>query len=38
VGRVNIEGLFAQEDDLLEFLVTHEGLRALSDLLEGRTS
>jgi hypothetical protein len=35
VGRVNIDGLFAQEDDLLEFLVTHDGLRALHDLLEG---
>ncbi len=35
VGRVNIEGLFAQEDDLLEFLVTHDGLKTLSELLEG---
>ena len=33
-GRVNVEGLFAQEDDILEFLVTHEGLRALHDLLD----
>ena len=35
IGRVSIEGLFAQEDDLLEFVVTHDGLRALHDLLEG---
>ena len=27
-GRVNIEGLFAQEDDILEFLVTNDGLRS----------
>jgi trk system potassium uptake protein TrkA len=38
IGRVNIEGLFAQEDDILEFLVTHDGLRALHDLLEGGVS
>ena len=25
-GRVNVDGLFAQEDDVLEFLVTAEGL------------
>ncbi len=37
VGRVNIEGLFAQEDDLLEFLVTHDGLKTLSELLEGKS-
>jgi hypothetical protein len=35
IGRVSIEGLFAQEDDLLEFVVTHDGLRALHDLLAG---
>jgi trk system potassium uptake protein TrkA len=34
VGRVNVEGLFAQEDDILEFLVTNEGLRELPDLLK----
>ena len=34
-GRVNIEGLFAQEDDTLEFLVTHPGLEELKVLLEG---
>jgi trk system potassium uptake protein TrkA len=33
-GRIDIEGLFAQEDDLLEFLVTNDGLKALPDLLE----
>jgi trk system potassium uptake protein TrkA len=32
-GRVNIEGLFAQEDDVLEFLVTTEGLETLQSLL-----
>ena len=32
-GRVNIEGLFAQEDDILEFLVTNDGLKQLHDLL-----
>ena len=26
---MNVEGLFAQEDDILEFLVTHEGLAQL---------
>ena len=36
-GRVNVDGLFAQEDDILEFLVTNEGLRELHDLLQ-RTS
>jgi len=35
VGRVNVEGLFAQEDDVLEFLVTTEGLEDLQSLLEG---
>lgn len=34
-GRVNIEGLFAQEDDMLEFIVTHQGLDELKALLEG---
>lgn len=32
-GRVNIEGLFAQEDDILEFLVTPEGLDDLQAIL-----
>ncbi len=32
-GRVDIEGLFAQEDDILEFLVTNDGLKQLHDLL-----
>jgi trk system potassium uptake protein TrkA len=32
-GRVNIDGLFAQEDDVLEFLVTTEGLESLQSLL-----
>ncbi len=35
-GRVSIEGLFAQEDDTLEFLVTTEGLDELRGLLQGR--
>ena len=38
VGRVGVEGLFAQEDNLLEFVVTHEGLRTLHDLLAGAPS
>jgi len=33
-GRVNIEGLFAQEDDMLEFLVTPDGLDDLNVFLE----
>lgn len=32
-ARVNVEGLFAQEDDVLEFLVNNEGLRDLHALL-----
>ena len=32
-GRVSVEGLFAQEDDILEFLVTNDGLKQLHDLL-----
>ncbi len=35
VGRVNVEGLFAQEDDLLELLVTPQGLDELGALLQG---
>ena len=34
-GRVNVEGLFAQEDDMLEFMVTHQGLDDLRALLDG---
>lgn len=37
-GRVHVEGLFAQEDDILEFLVTTEGLAHLSSLLEAGPS
>jgi trk system potassium uptake protein TrkA len=37
-GRVAIEGLFAQEDDILEFLVTNDGLKQLHDLLATATS
>lgn len=33
-GRVDVDGLFAQEDDILEFLVTSEGLSHLNSLLE----
>jgi trk system potassium uptake protein TrkA len=33
-GRVDIDGLFAQEDDVLEFVVTTEGLNELSDMLK----
>jgi trk system potassium uptake protein TrkA len=33
-GRVNLEGLFAQEDDMLEFLVTPSGLAELATMLE----
>jgi len=33
LGRVNIEGLFAQEDDVIEFLVTTDGLESLQSLL-----
>jgi trk system potassium uptake protein TrkA len=33
-GRVNIEGLFAQEDDILEYLVTTEGLEELQGLIK----
>jgi len=34
-GRVDIDELFAQEDDVLEFLVTPQGLNELNALLEG---
>ena len=33
-GRVNVDGLFAQEDDVLEFLVTSEGLEDLQALIK----
>ena len=33
VGRVNIDGLFAQEDDMLEFMVTNQGMDELRALL-----
>ncbi len=33
-GRVNIDGLFAQEDDILEYLVTTEGLEELQGLIK----
>ncbi|MFI5035888.1 MAG: potassium channel family protein [Acidimicrobiales bacterium] len=35
-GRVNLNGLFAQEDDVLEFLVTPAGLGELAAMLAGR--
>jgi trk system potassium uptake protein TrkA len=34
VGRVNLEGLFAQEDDILQFVVTNEGLLQINDYLK----
>jgi trk system potassium uptake protein len=33
-GRVNVEDLFAQEDDMIEFLVTSQGLADLQDMLK----
>jgi trk system potassium uptake protein TrkA len=33
-GRVDVEGLFAQEDDTLEFLLTNQGLEDLKAMLE----
>jgi trk system potassium uptake protein TrkA len=33
-ARVNVEGLFAQEDDILEYLVTTEGLEVLQGLIK----
>ncbi len=33
-GRANIEGLFAQEDDILEYLVTTEGLEEFRALMK----
>ncbi len=37
-GRVNLDGLFAQEDDLLEFMVTVEGLEELNEFLSAAAS
>jgi trk system potassium uptake protein TrkA len=37
-GRVNLDGLFAQEDDMLEFMVTPQGLEDLKAALEGNGS
>ena len=34
-GRVNVEGVFAQEDDTLQFLVTTQGLEDLRVMLSG---
>ncbi len=34
-GRVDVDGLFAQEDDTLEFMVTSPGVELLRALLEG---
>jgi len=34
-GRVDISELFAQEDDVLEFLVTPQGIHDLHHLLQG---
>jgi len=33
-GRVDIDGLFAQEDDVMEFMVTTEGFAELNAYLE----
>jgi Trk K+ transport system NAD-binding subunit len=33
-GRIKVEGLFAQEDDILEYLVTSEGLDELHSLIQ----
>lgn len=35
VGRVDVDDLFAQEDDILEFMVTPQGLHELRVMLEG---
>lgn len=35
VGRVDVNDLFAQEDDILEFMVTPQGLHELRVMLEG---
>ena len=34
VGRVNTDGLFAQEDDIVEFMVTADGLGELDTFLK----
>ena len=33
LGRVNVEGVFAQEDDIIEYLVTNAGLEMLQHLI-----
>jgi trk system potassium uptake protein len=33
VGRVSFDGLFAQEDDIIEFMVTSDGMNELAQLL-----
>lgn len=38
LGRLDVEGLFAQEDDVLEFMVTTEGLAQLDSLLHPAAS
>ena len=35
VGRIDVDGLFAQEDDILEFMVTPQGLEELRVMLTG---
>ncbi len=35
VGRVDVNDLFAQEDDIIEFMVTPQGLHELRVMLEG---
>ncbi|MBW4077472.1 MAG: TrkA family potassium uptake protein [Acidobacteria bacterium] len=35
VGRIDVNDLFAQEDDILEFMVTPQGLHELRVMLEG---
>ncbi len=36
-GRVDVDGLFAQEDDILTFMVSEDGLHELSELLKEST-
>ena len=35
VGRVDVDGLFAQEDDIIEFMVTPQGIEELRVMLTG---
>lgn len=37
-ARINLDGLFAQEDDVLQFVVTGEGQQELRDFLTGSNS